>query len=377
MRKNIVCLIVVCSMFFAGGCSSAVQKTGETSSVLSYDTKNGPKELRQSRIGDVRISGLQLRGADFEFPYNTGLNGMTRWQDYLVYGVEGGAGNDRSTVLKALSVNLKATRAGQAALQPAETVFNKGVLQPADDGRPGSFYRPVADRQGYLYFTKYHGFCSYGKDKVQRENDDYGSLQLAIDPNGTAVYGWRGKLLVRGTLDQGALKVGERYQPHGASGAFLALSDVVIGKNHQLYMSGRLSAVGETVPHKIGIYTPDLKQLALVGTDGDDDASSRGRIFPRLALTSKYIFSWKTKDMFTEPAQLCLWTLEGTYVGQASAATVLGEGWQPMEMTAWDADRLIVSAVRIQKEEENTNPENGQSYIKRTWEYGFFLVAIE
>ena len=64
-------------------------------------------------------------------------------------------------------------------------------------------------------------------------------------------------------------------------------------------------------------------------------------------------------------------------MGQASAATVLGEGWQPMEMTAWDADRLIVSAVRIQKEEENTNPENGQSYIKRTWEYGFFLVAIE
>jgi hypothetical protein len=338
-------------------------------------------KLLEAQIGGIKLTGRQLNGYEFTAEHAMALSGVTRWQDLIVFGAINDEAKGRNYLLKALKVNLEAYKEKKPELEPALQVFNQGILKPGPD-KSISYSDPSSSGQ-ILYFGTKRGFASYQKEGVSPVNDAYGFVKLALDPDGQTAYAYSARLYAVGRLENGTLTPARKLTPGGITLGFSAIDALTVGPDHKLYAAGVLpnpkpqaAGVWPQSEHKIGIFTPELKLVDLIGTGEPDVAKARGRVFAGLGVTSKFIFSWKQEDFFTKPAQLCVWDLQGAYQGQVSAEKVLGQGWQPVAVSSWDKDTLLLAAAKLTREEQVKLPEKGNTSTKREWTYRFFLVQL-
>lgn len=366
LYKTLLFSMAVLILGTSGACKGLAQEDSQPAA------KTANTNMMEAQIGQVKVTGRHLQGCSFTFPNLMAMEGMTNWQGHIVFSVNNEAGNGKDKVLKALTMNLDGPQSGQTELETAMYIFDKGVLGPKEN-IIDSYFWPSTDGT-YLYFGTVHGFTDYKDNTMGPVNDLYGAVRLAIDPaNKTTAYAYSSSIKAMGSLENGQFVRIKNFGSFGNNLGFTKINAVAVGQNHNVYAAG----VMPEKDNKIGIYTPDLRQLALVGTDGSDKSGGfRSRNFVDLAVTSHYIFSWKQEDSFTTTAQLCLWDLDGNYEGQVSAEQVLGEGWQPVAVTAWDDDSLLVAAAKLTGHEEKVNPESGNSYTDREWTYEFFLLTF-
>ena len=338
-------------------------------------------ELLEAQIGSIKLTGRQLKGYEFTAEHAMALSGVTRWQDLIVFGAINDEVKGRNYLLKALKVNLEAYKEKKPELEPALQVFNQGILKPGPD-KSISDSDPSVSGQ-ILYFGTKRGFARYQKEGVSPVNDAYGFVKFALDPDGQTAYAYSGRLYAVGRLENGTLTPDRKLPSGGITLGFNSIDNMMVGPDHKLYVAGvlpnpkpQVAGVWPQSEHKIGIFTPELKLVDLIGTGEPDVAKARGRVFAGLGVTSKFIFSWKQEDFFTKPAQLCVWDLQGHYQGQISAEQVLGPGWQPVAASSWDKDTLLLAAAKLTKEKQVKNPEKGNTSTEREWTYRFFLVQL-
>jgi hypothetical protein len=368
--------LILTSMLFLGCSSSPDSQKSDAAQAAKPKSVAAAVQYMEAHIGDAVLRGRQLKGYEFDFSYMQAMAGLTKWNGMLVFGVDRDEGNGRNTILKALTVDLAADGTSKPALEPAVKEFHDGVLAPPAEARE-VYSDPAGGAGAYLYFSSRSGISSISHDGPGAALGKYGAKRLAIDPDGQSAYIFSNKIMAQGTLANGTFTPTRTFSTNGTSLVFSSLEDVAVGPDHRLYAAGKMKSDQSNVLHKIAIYTPDMNQVTMFGTDVPDYAPPRGRAFPRLAVTSKYIFSWKQADIFTLPAQLCLWTHDGAYLGQVVADKVFGEGWQPLEVTNWDENTLVIAAAKITNMKETKNPETGRTNTERTWTYGFFLLQLE
>ena len=325
-----------------------------------------------THVGNVFITSQRLDGRSLTCTSLEGVPGLTRWQDKLVFSNATEVAQGQPSYLEALEVNFATSR-----VSPARSVFQEGRLLPG----PGETYtHPGADLSGYLYVGRAQSFASY-KDQHwgPRDTTFGGQVQILAASNGHTAFAFKDYLRGRGELVEGRLTQTKPLQPE-VTDNFHQLQAAVLGRgtNPLLYVTGSEKSTANDV-YKVGIYGPDLRLLKLTGTDKTDKfAGGPALPFPQLAVTDKCIFSWKFSFQPRIPAQICLWNLDGHFLGSLSAAKVLGEGWQPVAVTAWDDRTLILVGGRITRQEKRRVLEDNHFHDMQvyTWEYNFFRVDV-
>ncbi|MCH4157402.1 MAG: hypothetical protein LKF34_02230 [Acidaminococcaceae bacterium] len=325
-----------------------------------------------SHLGNTIITSQRLEGRSLTFTNLDGVAGLTRWQDKLVFSNATGTAQGHQPYLEALDVNFATSR-----VSPATTVFQDGKLLPG----PGeSYINPSADLSGYLYVGRSQSFASYKDQRWSARDTTFGGqVQILPAANGHTALVWKDYLRGRGELVEGRLTQTQPLTP-AATSQFQNLQAVTLGRgtNPLIYVSGLIKDQAND-SYKLGIYTPDLKLLKITGTDKNDKfADGLDLPFPQLAVTDKYICSWKFSFQPRIPAQICLWNLDGRFLGSLSAAKVLGEGWQPIAVTSWDDRTLILLGGRITRQEKRRMLVDNHFHELQvyTWEYNFFRVDV-
>jgi len=151
------------------------------------------------------------------------------------------------------------------------------------------------------------------------------------------------------------------------------------GGNNRLYVLGHLKKQNPANVG-IGIVSPELTLVRLAETAPKEITydSNRPPLLHNLAVTDKYILSWKAPDKNTV-ANLYLWDTEGHYLGQAAAGQILGDGWQPEDAAVWEHNTLIVAACKLTGKKEVRLGEGAsvrmvEQYI---WTWNLFLVQLD
>ena len=325
-----------------------------------------------SHLGSIIITSQRLDGRSLTSTSLEGVTGLTRWQDKLVFSNATETKQGHPPYLEALEVNFATSR-----VSPAMAVFTDGKLLPG----PGEAYTyPSADLSGYLYVGRSQSFASYKNQRWGARDTTFGGqVQILTAANGHSALVFKDFLRGRGELVDGRLTQTQPLE-QTATAAFNNINDVCLGRgiNPLIYVAGaEKSKTNDT--YKLGIYTPDMRLLKLTGSDKTDKFSGGPALpFPQLAVTDKYILSWKFSFQPRIPAQICLWNLDGRFLGSLSATKVLGEGWQPVTVTFWDDRTLILLGGRIINQEKRRVLEDNHFHDIQvyTWEYNFFRVDV-
>ena len=325
-----------------------------------------------SHIRNTILSSQHLEGRSLTFTNLDGVPGLTRWQDKLVFSNATGKTQNQSPYLEALDVNFATGR-----VSTATAVFQDGKLLPG----PGESYtHPGADLSGYLYVGRAQSFASYKNQHWDFPDTTFGGqVQILTSGNKHTALVFKDYLRGQGELADGRLM---QTKPLGQTStpAFSSINAVCLGRgaNPLIYVTGtEKSAANDT--YKLGVYTPDLRLLKLTGTDKPDKFIGGPALpFSQLAVTDKYILSWKFSFQPRIPAQICLWDLNGRFLGSLSAAKVLGEGWQPVAVTSWDDRTLILIGARLTHQDKQRVLEDNHFHEMQvyTWEYAFFRLDV-
>lgn len=301
-----------------------------------------------------------------------GILGMTRWKNKLIISNATKQNTHHQPYLEALTIDLKHNKVSTAL-----ELFQNGQLLAHEDDR---YIYPEADQDGRLYFAHTKGFSFYkDKELTTAGNIKGGPFQLIISPSGTTGYAVKNKRLEQLQLKNGRL-TSTKDLSKTVTETFNELNTLALGRdnNKLIYVTGPLKNKSSD-SYKLGIYSQEFKSVKLTSTDKVDKMSSEQLPpFAQLAITQKYVLSWKFSFQPKIPAQFYLWTLEGTFLGNIKADKVLGTGWQPVAVTNWDNKTLLMVGAKIIKQEKKTvgHGKGAHTIDSYIWEYGFFKIDV-
>ena len=98
----------------------------------------------------------------------------------------------------------------------------------------------------------------------------------------------------------------------------------------------------------------------------------------RLAVTDKYLLSWRLVDPEKASALFYLWNTEGRYLGKVPADQILGSLWQPREVTVWENNTLIIAACKLtgQEQVELGTGAKVRKVDRQIWTWHLFFVQL-
>jgi len=366
---------IICTLFIfllTAGCSQAQKKTDAP---LATAPKAEAETFLTAQAGPVTIKGKPLAGYSFTDYSPESICGMTRWQDKLVLSEYKACAKNQPILLRAFNLEAK-----KGTLTPAKAALHDGMLSPASL-QEDAYTHPAADADGYLYFQTRKGFRSFKKVGVGPLDITYGQARLLIAEDGKTAYAVNKSLAAKGTLVNGLFTYAKNINPATVIPDFGMLRAGALGRggNNRLYILGHLKKQNPANVG-IGIVSPELTLERLAETAPKEITydSNRPPLLHNLAVTDKYILSWKAPSKNTV-ANLYLWDTDGHYLGQAAAGQILGDGWQPEDAAVWEHNTLIVAACKLTDKKEVRLGEGAsvrmvEQYI---WTWNLFLVQLD
>lgn len=374
-------LLILMSIFFLTGCEG---NTASNVPAPSSQSKPAPVEeekpepaspaaaIHVAHANNAILTCQRLEGHTLTSTTLNGILGMSRWKNKLIISNATKQNTHHQPYLEALNVDLNRNKVSTAL-----ELFQNGQLLAHEGDR---YIYPGTDQEGRLYFSHTQGFSFY-KDNglTPAGNIAGGPFQIIIAPSGTTAYAVKDKRLEQLQLKNGRL-TSTKDLSKPVLETFNSLNTLALGRdnNKLVYVSGPVKSKSSD-SYKLGIYTHEFKPVKLTSTDKLDKRSSEPLPpFEQLAITKKYILSWKFSFQPKIPAQFCLWNLEGTFLGNIRSDKVLGAGWQPVAVTNWDEKTLLMVGAKIIKQEKKTvgQGKGAHNVDAYTWEYGFFKIEV-
>jgi hypothetical protein len=275
------------------GCSQAQNKA--TPAVAASPPAKA-KAVLTAKAGSVTLKSEQLKGYSFKDYSPESIAGMTRWQDKLVVSENNAYAKTQPILLRTFDLDKE-----NGTLTPAKDVMHNGILSPATK-QEDAYTHPSADKDGYLYFQTHKGFRSFKKVGVGPMDITYGWARILIAEDGKTAYAINKSLAAKGTLVNGLFVNAQNINSASVMPDFGILRATALGwnGNNRLYVAGVLKNQNPA-NIGIGIFNPDLTLVTLAESAPQEKNydSNRPPALSGLAVTDKYVVSWKMPDKNT------------------------------------------------------------------------------